>query len=73
VPVAERRPDVAELLSAEISAAAEPLGTTGRILVRPSGTEPLVRVMVEAPTRESAQSAADHLAEIVRTHPDLSA
>ena len=71
IPVAERRSDVSELLSAEISAAAEHLGSTGRILVRPSGTEPLVRVMVEAPTAELAQSTADHLADVVRRHPDL--
>jgi len=72
IPVAERRPDIDELLADEIAAAAEPLGSTGRILVRPSGTEPLVRVMVEAPTAELAQSTADHLADIVRAHPDLS-
>ena len=72
VPVAERRPDVAELLADEIARAAEPLGSTGRILVRPSGTEPLVRVMVEAPTSELAQSTAEHLAAVVRAHPDLS-
>jgi phosphoglucosamine mutase len=71
VPVAERRSDINELLAAEISAAAEPLGSTGRILVRPSGTEPLVRVMVEAPTAELAQSTAEHLADVVRRHPDL--
>jgi phosphoglucosamine mutase len=72
VPVAERRPDVADVLVDEIAAAAAPLGETGRILVRPSGTEPLVRVMVEAPTVELAQSTADALAEVVRAHPDLS-
>ena len=71
IPVAARRPDISDLLAAEIAAAAEPLGTTGRVLVRPSGTEPLVRVMVEAPTRELAQATADHLAAVVRSHPDL--
>jgi phosphoglucosamine mutase len=71
VKVAKRRADVDDLLSAEIAAAAEPLGSSGRILVRPSGTEPLVRVMVEAPTRELAQWTADHLAEVVRSHPAL--
>ena len=33
----------------------------GRVLVRPSGTEPVVRVMVEAPTAELAQGTADRL------------
>ena len=42
------------------------LGTTGRVLLRPSGTEPVVRVMVEAPTIEEAQSQADTLADVVR-------
>jgi phosphoglucosamine mutase len=73
VPVAQRRLDIADLLRAEIAAASEPLGRTGRILVRSSGTEPLVRVMVEAPTAELAQSTADALAERVRRHPDLAA
>ncbi|MDJ0771007.1 MAG: phosphoglucosamine mutase [Ilumatobacter sp.] len=66
VPVTERRPDVAEVMADEIAAAAAPLGATGRILVRPSGTEPLVRVMVEAPTEELARSTADALAATVR-------
>jgi phosphoglucosamine mutase len=41
------------------------LGTTGRILVRASGTEPLVRVMVEAPTEEEASLHASRIAEAV--------
>ena len=71
VEVRERRPDVADVLADEIAAAAEPLGHTGRILVRPSGTEPLVRVMVEAPTAELARSTADGLADVVRSHPQF--
>ena len=39
----------------------------GRILVRPSGTEPLVRVMVEAPTETEAKAACGRLVEIVRS------
>jgi phosphoglucosamine mutase len=42
------------------------LGDTGRILLRPSGTEPLVRVMVEAATQDHAESVANRLAELVR-------
>ena len=41
------------------------LGDTGRILVRPSGTEPVVRVMVEAATEADAARAADRLVEAV--------
>ena len=41
------------------------LGESGRVLLRASGTEPLVRVMVEAPTPEAAQQAAGRLAEVV--------
>ncbi|WP_116114807.1 phosphoglucosamine mutase [Amycolatopsis ruanii] len=41
------------------------LGDEGRVLLRPSGTEQLVRVMVEAPAQEIAQAAADRLAGVV--------
>ncbi|MDX6224173.1 MAG: phosphoglucosamine mutase, partial [Frankiales bacterium] len=41
------------------------LGETGRVLLRPSGTEPVVRVMVEAPTLDLAQQHADRLAAVV--------
>ncbi|NHN55143.1 phosphoglucosamine mutase [Calidifontibacter sp. DB0510] len=42
------------------------LGDQGRVLLRKSGTEPVVRVMVEAPTAELANSFADHLAGVVQ-------
>jgi len=41
------------------------LGTTGRVLVRPSGTEPLVRVMVEAPDDATANAVAQHISQVV--------
>jgi phosphoglucosamine mutase len=44
----------------------EGLEGRGRVLLRPSGTEPLVRVMVEAPTAEEAEGTADRLADLVR-------
>ncbi|HEY2428133.1 MAG TPA: phosphoglucosamine mutase [Acidimicrobiales bacterium] len=42
------------------------LGGSGRVVLRPSGTEPLVRVMVEAPTETEARSAADRISAAVR-------
>jgi phosphoglucosamine mutase len=48
-----------------VEAAELELGGTGRVLLRPSGTEQLVRVMVEAPTAEQAQATALRLAEVV--------
>jgi len=66
VKVAERHPDVAEELGAEIAAAESSLNGEGRVLVRASGTEPLVRVMVEALTAEQAQQVADDLAAVVQ-------
>jgi phosphoglucosamine mutase len=48
-------------LQEAVRVAAAELGETGRVLLRPSGTEPLVRVMVEAPTAEQAVDVADRL------------
>ena len=70
VRVARRMPDVADRLAEEIAVAERDLGATGRILVRASGTEPLVRVMVEAPTHDEAQSVADTLADAARRLPE---
>ncbi len=58
----ETDPGLADAVAAEEAK----LGDTGRVLLRPSGTEPLVRVMVEAPTAEEAQGVADRLADVVR-------
>jgi phosphoglucosamine mutase len=53
------------VLAAVASAEAE-LGESGRVLLRPSGTEQLVRVMVEAASASQAEALADRLAEVVR-------
>jgi phosphoglucosamine mutase len=50
-----------------VNAAEEELGDDGRVLLRPSGTEQLVRVMVEAPTQDQADAVADRLATVVAT------
>ncbi|MGE3287537.1 MAG: phosphoglucosamine mutase [Pseudonocardia sp.] len=50
---------------AAVAAAEAELGETGRVLLRPSGTEQLVRVMVEAPTPEQAKAVALQLVEVV--------
>jgi len=49
----------------DVRVAETELGADGRVLVRPSGTEPLVRVMVEAPTAETADAVADRLVAAV--------
>jgi phosphoglucosamine mutase len=52
-------------LAGDLTAARDTLGDNGRVLVRRSGTEPLVRVMVEAATTEQAEAVADRLAAAV--------
>lgn len=54
-------------LAAAVSAAESELGETGRVLIRPSGTEPMIRVMVEAASAEQAEQLAGQLADVVRT------
>ncbi len=66
VKVAQRVPDAVELLHDEVTRAETELRGLGRILVRASGTEPLIRVMVEAPTAEQAETVAAELAAVVR-------
>ncbi|MFI1013641.1 phosphoglucosamine mutase [Streptomyces sp. NPDC020965] len=56
----------AELANAVTEAERE-LGATGRVLLRPSGTEPLVRVMVEAADIEQARAVAERLADVVKS------
>jgi len=48
-----------------VSAAERELGEGGRIVLRPSGTEPLVRVMVEAATQQHADEVAQRVAAVV--------
>jgi phosphoglucosamine mutase len=50
-----------------VDAAEAALGERGRVLVRSSGTEPLVRVMVEAETEDEATKHAEAIAEVVRS------
>jgi phosphoglucosamine mutase len=61
VRVARRDPDIATVIAADVAAAEDELGEHGRVLVRPSGTEPLVRVMVEAADEGLARAVADRL------------
>ena len=64
--VDKSRTDEDTVLAAAVAEEEAMLGDTGRILLRPSGTEPLVRVMVEATTHDEAQAVAERLARVVR-------
>ncbi|MCB0978437.1 MAG: phosphoglucosamine mutase [Acidimicrobiales bacterium] len=67
----ERRdPAVVESVADVVAAAEDRLGDSGRVLLRASGTEPLVRVMVEAPTDAEATEIANELAAAVRAAAD---
>ncbi len=66
IPVTERVADAAEQVAPEIAAVEARLAGNGRVLLRPSGTEPLLRVMVEAADPDVANEAAEHLAAVVR-------
>ncbi|GIG39015.1 phosphoglucosamine mutase [Cellulomonas phragmiteti] len=66
VPGVDRTRTDDEVLAAAVADATAALGDTGRVLLRPSGTEPLVRVMVEAATQQEAERVAHELADVVR-------
>ncbi len=61
-PEAQNDPDV----QAAVQSVADSLGDTGRILVRESGTEPLIRVMVEAETMEECENYVDSVIAVIR-------
>ena len=69
--VDKTRVDSCAALTAAVAEEQARLGATGRVLLRSSGTEPLVRVMVEAPTEVDARAAADRLADVVRAELSL--
>jgi phosphoglucosamine mutase len=66
IPQPERLADCAEVWEAVAKAEVD-LGHEGRVLLRPSGTEPLVRVMVEARSEAQADAVAARLAEVVES------
>ena len=61
-PEAQNDPDV----QAAVAKVAEELGDNGRILVRESGTEPVIRVMVEADTDEICEKYVDSVIEVIK-------
>lgn len=63
--VAKERLSTSSVIASAVSDAQSELGANGRVLLRASGTEPLVRVMVEAQSDAVAQSVAEELAKIV--------
>jgi phosphoglucosamine mutase len=59
-----------QALARSIDEAKRRLGNSGRLLVRPSGTEPVLRVMVEATDEDLAQSVAEEVASVIRAEED---
>lgn len=71
VAIAAPMPDVVDRISEDIAVVSDELGDSGRVLVRPSGTEPVVRVMVEASLEPVARRAAERLATAVSAADSL--
>lgn len=65
--VDKSRVTTSDELTRAVTDAERELGETGRVLLRPSGTEPLVRVMVEAADIEQARAVAQRLADVVKS------
>ena len=61
----KRRRRQTATMQSEVQKVSDALGDTGRILVRPSGTEPLIRVMVEAPTDEICGKYVAQVVEMI--------
>ena len=61
-PEAQNDADV----QAAVKQVAETLGSTGRILVRESGTEPVIRVMVEAETEKECEKYVDSVIDVIK-------
>lgn len=70
VRIADRSVDAESLLESELTEVRAQLGTEGRVLIRPSGTEPLIRIMVEASTDAVAAQAAQRLADALTAMTD---
>jgi phosphoglucosamine mutase len=69
--VDKARVDTDEQVQAAVAQEQESLGESGRVLLRRSGTEPVVRVMVEAETEERAEAVSNRLVHVVREHLSL--